>query len=250
MSIPLSVWRVDLSSADLAERLFDLLDADERARAERYARPELRRRFVIAHGALRSVLGQALNQAPQAIGFDYNAWGKPRLADRADLVFNLSHSQDLALCALGPPGDLGVDVEYLERSRTLETLDLAQRFFAREEYEAIALLPTGRRRDQVFTRYWTRKEAYIKAKGLGLSLPLQSFCIDNANFSRLAWSLRWPDDVQQLRFWDIPVTSAYCASLAYTGASACAAPNIMTWEPDDPVCSPGSRRRLSQGVNQ
>lgn len=240
MLASLSVWRVDLSSVVLAERLFVLLDADERARAERYARPELRRRFVIAHAVLRIVLGEALGQSPQQVGFGYNPWGKPQVAGCADLTFNLSHSGDMALCALGPPGELGVDVEYLERSRTLGTLDLAQRFFAREEYEAIAVLPVGRQRDQVFTRYWTRKEAYIKAKGLGLSLPLQDFCINGADWSRLAWSLRWPDDVRYFRFWDIPVTHAYCASLAYAGPTAGAAPNVMTWTSNDLVrqCRP------------
>lgn len=153
---------VELSAADA-----DLLDDQERARAARFAFERDRRRFVAAHAALRRLLGDKTGQAPHMLRFDIGSLGKPRLRGRADAVFSLSHSADLALVALADDGEIGVDLEPVRPMRDLEAL-ARQCLSAGECLQFEALGEPAR--TAAFLQAWTRKEACLKALGTGLQI--------------------------------------------------------------------------------
>jgi 4'-phosphopantetheinyl transferase len=165
-----AVWEVSLT-AGAVDELEPLLSADERARARRFAFPRHRAAFVRGRAAVRGILAAYLDVEPAAVRFRYGERGKPELEPRGDLRFNVAHSDELALVAVTRGRDVGVDVERVDRERDRR---VARRFFAASEHAAIEALPE-RERDLAFLRCWTAKEAYVKALGRGLSLPLDSF---------------------------------------------------------------------------
>jgi len=170
----------------VVDDLAKLLAPGERERAYRFRFTRDRGRFIVARAALRQLLGASLGQPPSLVAFTYGPNGKPALADAgAGLCFNLSHSAELALCALAPGTELGVDVE---AHRPLDDMDaLAERFFAPAE---VAWLQQQADRMAAFFRLWTCKEAYVKALGLGLSLDTRSFAVDLAAGRVGDWYLR------------------------------------------------------------
>lgn len=222
----IDVWRISLSAPGDPEALSAVLDADERARAERFRFDKHRRRFIVAHAAVRGILGLQLGLAPGALQFAKNAHGKPFLRGEGVPVFSLSHSHEMALCAVAACGELGADIEW---HRQLAHDDLAQRFFAEDEAAALGALAEE---DQAagFFACWTLKEAYIKAKGLGLSLPLHSFSVTThpRQAPLLLSSRHDPADVGRCRFWEIPVAAGYRAALAYCGDAA--VPHHLDWK--------------------
>jgi 4'-phosphopantetheinyl transferase len=163
------IWKIDLKQPEFKIQSFqEILSSDEVARAERFYFPEHRQRFIIGRGSLRTILGRYLGVKPSQVEFDYQQRGKPLLAAKfadSGLFFNLSHSQDLGLCGVTYQRLIGVDLEYIRSMSDLE--NIAQRFFLPREYEVIKSLPPEKKQ-QVFFRYWTCKEAYLKATGDGL----------------------------------------------------------------------------------
>ncbi|NEI73570.1 4'-phosphopantetheinyl transferase superfamily protein [Rhizobium lusitanum] len=176
-------WKLDMPPPDLGAST-EFLSADERARASRFVYDRDRYRFVAARSGLRLILAGYLGLSPQSISFDYGANGKPSVAacGACSIRFNLSHSADLAVLAISDRYELGIDIEEI---RFLKE-DIAKWFFSRREYETLRSLPADCYLDG-FYRCWTRKEAFIKAHGAGLSLPLDSFDVafDKAGESRL-----------------------------------------------------------------
>jgi len=170
------VWRADLQQPpELQETYLGLLDQDERARAARFHFAQHRRRFVLSRGFLRVLLGRYLEIEPERVRFAYGPYGKPSLLDEhgaSRLRFNASHSHELAVYAFVRDCEIGVDVEYVKED--FETEDIARHFFSAYEVETLAGLPEPERA-AAFFRCWTRKEAYIKAIGSGLSHPLDDF---------------------------------------------------------------------------
>ena len=163
------IWRINLNSSESQLQFFrETLSSDEIARAQRFYFPEHRQRFIAGRGTLRAILGQYLGIDPKQVEFEYQPRGKPLLAAKfADqgLLFNLSHSQDLALLGVSYQHQIGVDLEYI---RTMSDLEgLAKRFFSSREYEHLRLF-SPQEQQQIFFRYWTCKEAYLKATGDGL----------------------------------------------------------------------------------
>jgi len=157
----------------------DLLDPREQARKARFRPADKRREFAIAHALVRVALSRYADVPPRAWRFVENAHGRPEIAGPAGvppLRFNLSHADGLAACAIALENDIGVDVESCSRAVDLR---VASRFFARDEVRALEALPAARRARR-FLELWTLKEAYIKARGLGLALPLRSFAFDLA----------------------------------------------------------------------
>ncbi len=155
------------------------LSEDERVRADRFSMPEGRRRFVVGRAMLRRLLAERLGIGAAAIRLAEGAHGKPHLvADtnctKLALEFNLSHTGDLALIAIGPT-EVGVDVESLHRR--VDTMAVVRRFFSETERGGFEARPDGNERDQLFFRVWTRKEALVKAVGRGLSCPLSNFTV-------------------------------------------------------------------------
>jgi len=174
----IQVWAIPLDPPpSRVAALAATLTPDEEARAARFRFDIHRRRYVVGRGVLRALLGAYLGVPPARLRFDYRERGKPDLAApwrRAGLSFNLSNSEDLALAGFVRGGDLGVDVEFLKEMPDLA--EIASRFFSATEVAALACVPEAQKREAFFN-CWTRKEAYLKAVGVGLAAPLDSFVV-------------------------------------------------------------------------
>jgi 4'-phosphopantetheinyl transferase len=170
------VWQVALNMPPArVENLHQLLADDEKQRAARFYFERDRRAFIIGRGLLRTILGQYLATDPTRIAFEYNRHGKPSLAANDETVhFNVSHSGEIALLAFVRGRGIGVDVEYMRPELDFEKV--AARVFSSEELAALSNTPVERRREAFFNG-WTRKEAYIKAHGQGVSLPLDEIVV-------------------------------------------------------------------------
>lgn len=170
------VWRIALEIGDsLHSRLRDILAVDERQRADRFHFEKDRRHFTAGRGALRTILAGYLGRRPEEIRFTYTNYGKPLLTGANEaLRFNLSHSHGLALLAVTLGREIGVDIEFIRDNLERDGELLAERFFSPREVATLRSLPPEMRREAFF-HCWTRKEAYIKAHGMGLSLPLDQF---------------------------------------------------------------------------
>lgn len=169
-----------------------LLDAVERERAGRFVFAHHRDRFVRAHGFLRLVLSAYAGQQPETLSFEAGPYGKPALADAGGLSFSLSHSGEAVALAVARGMPVGIDIE---TARPMQDRDgLVDRFFSTGEIAAYSSLAPDER-DAAFFRLWTRKEAFVKGIGLGLSRPLDSFTVGIAIPVQLdspdagAWSL-------------------------------------------------------------
>jgi 4'-phosphopantetheinyl transferase len=155
--------------------LWGLLSGDERLRADRFHFQEDRLRFIASRGTLRCILSRYIGLPPERLEFQYGPSGKPTLSQDCnpiDLQFNLSHSHKLALYACLLHHEVGVDIEHNQPVKNVETLAL--RFFSKREFETLQSLPEQHKLEAFFN-CWTRKEAYIKACGDGLSQPLDKF---------------------------------------------------------------------------
>lgn len=154
-----------------------LLSGAELERARSFVRDSDRRHFVASHAFLRRILGRYAAVAPAEIRFEHGPWGKPRLSgvpETRPLEFSLSHSRGVVLVGLAMGQAIGIDVELIRR---LDDYDrLAQRFFALGEYRDLCALPEPARL-RGFFRYWTRKEAVVKALGTGMRTQLDSFAV-------------------------------------------------------------------------
>jgi 4'-phosphopantetheinyl transferase len=214
------LWRASLTEPESRlAALKNLLTDDERSRGERFVFADDRNRFICARGILRLILGRYLGRDPSEIRFLYGSHGKPAVAGQnpSRLSFNLSHSRELALYALAQGREVGVDVEYMKEDRATDAI--AERFFSPQEVVALRSLPAAERR-RAFFNCWTRKEAYIKGRGQGLSLSLQQFDVsvvpgepaallaarDLGNPRTELWALR-----------DVPVEHPYAAAVAVEG---------------------------------
>jgi 4'-phosphopantetheinyl transferase len=203
---------LDVPEARLT-RLRLLLDAGERARAERFVFERHRRRFTAARGLLRETLAAELGGDPAALRFEYGPRGKPRLAAGSDdgLRFNVSHSGELLLIALARGAELGVDVEAVRPD--IDHAAIARRFFSACEQAALLALPDPLRARGFFA-IWTRKEAYVKLLGGGLSIPLDGFDVSLDEPARL---LRGAAGVTLLR---AEAPDGFLAALAMAPADA------------------------------
>lgn len=167
------VWRIGLIQPDaIFEALEDLLAEDEKARAHRFHFVRDRRRFTVARAALRQILAGCLGVDPHSVEFSTGSYGKPHLVEE-NLRFNLSHSGGLALVAVARDRELGVDIEELRHMDDAEAL--ANRFFSTQESRKLLMAADSASLMRGFFECWSRKEAFIKALGEGLSHPLDSF---------------------------------------------------------------------------
>ena len=212
------VWiaSLDRNPSEL-DSLRQILTPDERKRADRFRFEKRRDRFIVGRGALRTILGRYLDQRPNQLRFQYSRYGKPRLSTKANMInFNLSHSRDLALYAVAQGREIGVDLEFIRTS--VDALGIAKRFFSEREYSQLRALPQ-RCQLQAFFDCWTRKEAFIKAKGAGFSLPLRQFDVslapgEPAALLCTAWD---PDEAARWSLKSLAPISGYAAALAVEG---------------------------------
>ncbi len=166
--------RTHAEAADLSRHL----SQEERDRVVRFRHPGARAEFIVARALLRLLLGRCLGKEPRCVQFSQTSRGKPRLAESEEpLCFNVSHSHGIALFALTGRCEVGVDVERVRPFS--DEMGLADRFFTPREAEALRALDSPRRLETFF-RLWTRKEAYLKAHGLGLSYGLERVEVSHA----------------------------------------------------------------------
>ena len=170
-------WCASLDvSPETSARLYATLTPDERTRGARFRFERDQQRFIVARGVLRDLVGRYLQTQPSHISFVYNAFGKPDLSPEFGnrLKFNLSHSAGLALIAIATASNVGVDVEYIREQS--DYADIARHFFSTAEVDYLTALPSHLYAEAFFS-CWTKKEAYLKACGEGLAIPLNSFSV-------------------------------------------------------------------------
>ena len=214
------VWRasLDLPSRGI-QSLFATLSDDERARAERFRSPRHGRRSIASRGLLRLLLSHYLGMDASEIRFRYNREGKPALADAelaSGLRFNVAHSQDLALLAFSRERELGVDLERVDAGVASERIP--EHFFSPRECAALRALPVEQQ-PEAFFACWTRKEAYLKAKGKGLAIRLDQFEVSLAPGEPAAL-LRTAEGSRETRRWSLHRLSpgpGYAGALAIEG---------------------------------
>lgn len=205
-------------TADAAlERLTAMLSPEERAIASAFDSADRRRGYVVAHALLRAILGRAAGVAPNELVFRYGRRGKPELANPSqDLQFNMSHSRDMVLVAVAHGRRVGVDIEHIDEPGDVRRI--TARFLSPRDRDAIEQLPPERQRD-AFLRCWTRKEAYMKARGDGISRPLDDFDVapaPEAASSRLRTSPR-PNESDAWELADVPAPRGFMAAIAVEG---------------------------------
>jgi 4'-phosphopantetheinyl transferase len=215
------VWRATLERApESVAQLHSILSPDERERARRFYFDRHRRRWVVGRASLRMLLGRYLGAGPASLSFGYGQFGKPYLAGfETPLRFNVSHSGEIVLMALTLGRAVGVDIERIRPD--LLVAQIAQRFFSASESRALATLPE-QLQQEAFFRCWTRKEAYIKARGGGLSLPLDAFDVAFLPGEPAKLLATRPDPAEASRWHikDLDVGEGYKAALAVEGSQS------------------------------
>lgn len=174
------VWRAFLDVApERVMALHHTLTTDERERAERFRFPIDRARFIAARGLLRAIIARYLDREPGTIRFQYSTAGKPSLREEAGsgIRFNLSHADGIALYAVARFRAVGVDIEGIRADMASDRI--AERFFSPREVATLRALHPDLQRDAFF-RCWTRKEAYVKARGTGITSTLDQFDVSLA----------------------------------------------------------------------
>jgi 4'-phosphopantetheinyl transferase len=214
------IWRASLGcEVAVLRKLEATLSPDEQLRADRFHFSRDRDRFIVGRGILRSLLGAYLHHDPKDLAFRYGPQGKPELETEQNnhsLTFNLSHKGSLAVYAFARGRQLGVDLESIAPEFPGE--EIARRFFSPHELEELLDLPPDSRTEGFFLA-WTRKEAYIKARGQGMQIPLNSFDVtltpgQPAKFLR-GITAEW----KIMSFW---------AAVNYPGALVCDGPSPST----------------------
>jgi len=227
------VWRAILDQTpSQIQGFLQSLAADERARADRFYFERDRERFIVARGLLRAILGRYLNRAPECLSFFYGSHGKPALAGESDddaICFNVSHSDGVALYAVTRGHEVGIDIERIRLD--LPVVEIAERFFSPREAATIRTLPTEEQY-RTFFRYWTRKEAYIKAGGEGLSLPLDQFDVSPApgEPGTLLGAQQDPSEASHWSLWELTPDPGYVAAVATEGHDR----HLTCWQWSDP----------------
>ena len=207
----IQIWHGNIAAEDAHyQNYWRVLDAAEQAHAEKIKNDLLRKRYVEVHGRLRNVLAQTLNESPEKIKIKKAEHGKPYLADTPELAFNLSHSANTMVIAVGWNCQLGVDIESCKPRTSLA--GLVDKCFAEEEIAYWNKLPEAQKILE-FYRFWTRKEAFVKATGRGIGLGLNRCVINPENQAEF---LRVPADYGQASTWhvqDIALGQGVCSAL-------------------------------------
>jgi 4'-phosphopantetheinyl transferase len=196
-----------------------LLNDEEREKADRFYFAKDRLRYVITHGILRRLISQYVAIPPKELVFLKNPFGKPYISpviNTQKIQFNISHSKEGIIIAISKGNELGVDLEFARD--TIPILEIAQRFFSPYEYQVLLATPASFRLLS-FYRCWTRKEAFIKAKGKGLSIPLDSFdvTVSPDQPPQLIRSSLDPSDLEKWKLREIDTWPNYLATICIEG---------------------------------
>jgi 4'-phosphopantetheinyl transferase len=205
----------NLNNRSCLDNCYPLLDEQERNHYHRFKFEKDRSLYLRAHALVRLALSNYAEVKPEDWRFITNPYGKPQPAppfNKHDLYFNLSHTSGLVACAIGRHEEIGIDVEYLGRNPSI--LELARSFFAPTEFEELISLTEDKRLERFF-EYWTLKEAYIKAKGMGLSIGLDTFWFKLCgNKIRVEFSHKLKDDPDRWQFMKYSPTNNHKLALA------------------------------------
>lgn len=213
------VWwvRADaLSDPDLLRTYEELLCPAERERHARYVFPHGRHEYLVTRALARTCLSRYASVPPAAWVFEPNRWGRPEITSpvlEPPLRFNLTNTRGLVACVVARDREVGLDVEDVTRPRA--TVGVADRFFARSEVEALHRLPEHDQPGRFF-EYWTLKESYIKARGMGLALPLGAFAfhLDPPSPPRISFDARIEDDAASWQFEQLRPTERHLMAVA------------------------------------
>lgn len=213
------VWLVfygGITDASLHSAYRELLDPAEQQQEGRFYFARDRLRYLVTRALVRTTLSRYVDIAPREWIFSTNAYGRPEIANAAAkdacLSFNLSHTHSLIVLAVSRDRALGVDVENVIARDV--SIDVADRFFAPREVEALTAVPAGEQQYRFF-EYWTFKEAYIKARGMGLSLPLDkfSFHYPDDRAVEIAINPELADEAARWQFWQLRPAPEYLVAL-------------------------------------
>jgi len=222
------LWRVDLRALANEDRWLLLLSSEEQARAARFIPRQTRQNFVSTRGILRTVLAAYLATDPRKLILQNSSRNKPKLGPpygESGICFNVAHSGEVALLAFARRREVGVDVEQIRRDVEVETL--ARRFFSPHEQKQLAAVASDDK-VEAFFRCWTRKEAYVKAIGEGLLLPLHQFDVSVEAGSDNALLATRPDGADTAR-WTLREVGAgpgYAAALCVAGQGF----RVQSWD--------------------
>ena len=212
------LWVVEperVSEPRLLAAYHAMLSAEERERHSRFRFDKHKLQFLVSHALVRVTLSRYAPVQPQAWRFSVNAYGRPDITGEGlpRLRFNLSHTDGMAVCAVVLDTDVGADVEH--SGRPGQTVELADSFFSRSEVQALRALPVERQRERFFD-YWTLKESYIKARGAGLSLPLDQFAfhLEPGQPPRISFDPRLGDDPETWQFVQVRLSPEHPAAVA------------------------------------
>ena len=215
--VDVHLWQVTLADS-LADGLKHLLSADESSRANRFHFAKDRNHFIAARVLLRTLLAAYLGINAKELQFTYAEKGKPYLEEsaRRGINFNLAHSHGRALYAFSHGREVGVDLEFMRE--TLADEKIAERFFSPREIETLRTVPAELRKEAFFN-CWTRKEAYIKARGEGLSMPLDEFDVSltPGEPAALLRNHKAPAEAARWTMRSIPMPAGYVAALVVEG---------------------------------
>jgi 4'-phosphopantetheinyl transferase len=195
------LWWLRPESLEPSPAALAILDVAELGRHQRFIPPAKRHEFLVTRVLVRCVLGEMLDMAPQHVRFTHNEWGRPAVAAElvaAPIYFNVSHTEGLVVCLVSTTHEVGVDTEHRQRASAI--LKIAPRVFSAKERADLAALPTALQTERA-VHLWTLKESYIKARGMGLALPLAqfSFCFSKGEIG-LDFDADFPYDGQSWQF--------------------------------------------------
>ena len=212
-----------VDARQLAE-LRALLNPEEVGKEGRFLFADDRKRYLVTRAMVRMLLSRYAPVEPERWEFSKNAYGRPAIANAMDetrgLIFNLSHTRGLIALAVTRGRELGVDVENVVARNT--SIDIAERYFSPVEVAELSCVPAERQQERFF-EYWTFKEAYIKARGMGLSLPLDRFSFDFPHHGAVRISIQpdLDDHAERWSFWQCRPTADYVMAIcAERGAGA------------------------------
>ncbi len=229
----IDVWRIPIvdESDETLQSLESILSPDELKRARRFHFRHDRIEYATARASLRRILARYTRSEPRQLTFTYAAMGKPMLAGSpsdSGISFNLSHSHGLAVCAVASGREVGIDVERLRQRESFD--QIAERFFSPREFSAYQRIPEAQRL-QAFFECWTRKEAFLKARGSGLAFPLDRFDVSfgPGNPAALLHVADEPDATARWIMADVSLGVDHVGALAHEGPAV----ELRTWMLDD-----------------
>jgi 4'-phosphopantetheinyl transferase len=254
----IDVWLAyyhEIADPHLHQQYRALLTEEERGKEFRFYFPDDQRRYLVTRALVRTVLSRYLHVQPTDWRFSKNPYGRPEIAnlsrEECSLCFNISHTRGLIALGVTKHRELGVDVENL-RTREV-SLDIADRFFARAEVDELATVPKERQQDRFF-EYWTFKESYIKARGMGLSIPLGQFSFHYPHERAVNFAVdpKLGDDAGRWSFWQYRPREEYlmavCAERRASGAPLVTIRNVVPMVMDEVVEAEVLKRSEAEGT--